>query len=119
MSNAPPSYQESVGTGRGYVNYGSQPSAPPSVGYDQSKAYQGGYQPLPSYQQQTTHQVIVQQQPQIIVVGGCPACRIGVLQDDYTCLGVCCAILFFPIGILCCLAMKERRCPHCGAVFGH
>ena len=56
--------------------------------------------------------------PQIIMVGACPACRIGILEDDYTCLGVLCAILFFPIGILCCLALKNRRCSNCGAYFG-
>ena len=44
--------------------------------------------------------------------------QIGVLEDDFTCLGVCCAIFCFPIGILCCLAMRQRRCPNCGAVFG-
>ncbi|CAN0212335.1 unnamed protein product [Lampetra fluviatilis] len=54
----------------------------------------------------------------VLVVGGCPACRVGVLEDEYTCLGICCAILFFPIGILLCLALRERRCPNCGAVFG-
>ncbi|KAL4240188.1 Integral membrane protein 2C [Mactra antiquata] len=114
MSNnqPPPSYQESVATG-GYTNYGA-PQGVPQGQYDPNKQYQGGYQQIPSYQQQT----IVQSQPQIIVVGGCPACRVGVLEDDFTCLGVCCAILFFPLGILCCLAMKERRCPNCGAVFG-
>ncbi|XP_060552500.1 membrane protein BRI3-like [Ruditapes philippinarum] len=123
MSNQQPHLiQESVGTG-GYTNYGApQGSAPPAGQYDPSKGYpgpqgyQGGYQQIPSYQNQA--QIVVQPQPQIIVVGGCPSCRIGVLEDDFTCLGVCCAILFFPIGILCCLAMKERRCPNCGAVFG-
>lgn len=112
MSNNPPSYQETVGGG--YNNYAG-PTAPPAGQYKGYPA-QGGYQQLPSYQQQST--VYVQPQPQIIIVGGCPACRVGVLEDDFTCLGVCCAILFFPIGILCCLAMRERRCPNCGAVFG-
>lgn len=54
---------------------------------------------------------------EIIVVGGCPACRIGMLEDDFTCLGVCCAIFLFPVGILCCLALKNKRCTNCGAQF--
>ncbi|XP_058061731.1 uncharacterized protein LOC131212029 [Anopheles bellator] len=54
---------------------------------------------------------------QIIVVNGCPACRIGMLEDDYSCLGIFCAIFFFPVGILCCLAMRNRRCTNCGAQF--
>ncbi|XP_014206257.1 brain protein I3-like [Copidosoma floridanum] len=56
--------------------------------------------------------------PEIIVVGGCPACRIGVLEDDYTCLGIFCAIFCFPVGIIPCLLLKNRRCSNCGAYFG-
>ena len=49
-------------------------------------------------------------QPAVVVMGGgnCPSCRVGVLSDDYSCCGIFLAIFFFPIGILCCLAMKER-----------
>ncbi|KOX73315.1 Brain protein I3 [Melipona quadrifasciata] len=56
--------------------------------------------------------------PEIILVGGCPACRVGVMEDDFTCLGLLCAILFFPFGIICCLLLKTRRCSNCGAYFG-
>lgn len=56
--------------------------------------------------------------PPIIAVGACPACRVGILEDDFTFLGILCAILFFPLGILCCLALKNRRCSNCGAMFG-
>ncbi|CAL8272320.1 unnamed protein product [Lota lota] len=57
-------------------------------------------------------------QPSVVVVGGCPACRVGVLEDDFTCLGIMCAILFFPLGILFCFALRQRSCPNCGATFG-
>ncbi|KAM4026503.1 membrane protein BRI3 [Anomaloglossus baeobatrachus] len=64
---------------------------------------------------------IIQQQPSltsVVVVGGCPACRVGVLEDSFTCLGIFCAVFFFPIGILFCFALRQRRCPNCGATFG-
>lgn len=118
--SAPPTYQETVGQ----QAYGTVPNAPgampPPSGGNYKQDYGGGYTnqggPMPSYQQ---YGVVVQQQPaqQVIIVGGCPACRVGVLEEDYTCLGVLCAILFFPLGILCCLAMRQRRCPNCGATF--
>ncbi|XP_060534864.1 membrane protein BRI3-like [Cylas formicarius] len=68
----------------------------------------------PSYGSTT----VVITQPEVIIIGACPACRVGVLEDDFTCLGLLCAILFFPLGILCCLAMREKRCSNCGANFG-
>ncbi|XP_034944638.1 brain protein I3 [Chelonus insularis] len=67
---------------------------------------------IPSYGTTTT--VVV---PEIIFVGACPACRVGLLEDDYTCLGVLCAIFFFPFGILFCLLMKNKKCSNCGALF--
>lgn len=60
---------------------------------------------------------VVVEQPEVIIIGGCPSCRIGVLEDYYGLCALCCAIVFFPLGILLCLLMKERRCSHCGAVF--
>ncbi|XP_014778815.1 brain protein I3 [Octopus bimaculoides] len=101
----PPSYQESehFKSNTGYTgNYGSM-----------------NQQPMPSYYPPHQHTTVtVQPPPQVVVVGGCPACRVGILEDDFTCLGVLCALLFFPVGILCCLAMRQRRCPNCGAIFG-
>ncbi|CAG0902612.1 unnamed protein product [Darwinula stevensoni] len=57
-------------------------------------------------------------QAQVIIVGGCPACRVGILYDDFTLLGILMAILFFPMGILCCLALRQKRCSNCGAIYG-
>lgn len=85
----------------GYTPYpGLAPTAPMAAGYP------------PNYG--ATNIII---QPPIIAVGACPACRVGILEDDFTCLGILCAILFFPLGILCCLALKNRRCSNCGAMF--
>ncbi|XP_012259827.1 brain protein I3 [Athalia rosae] len=89
---------------------------PPPGYYPREGIYsQGTY--LPSYgaTAPVSTTVIV---PEIILVGACPACRVGMLEDDYTCLGLFCAIFFFPLGILCCLALKNRRCSNCGAYFG-
>uniref|UniRef100_A0A182R0T9 Membrane protein BRI3 n=1 Tax=Anopheles farauti TaxID=69004 RepID=A0A182R0T9_9DIPT len=67
-------------------------------------------QTVPLQRPDTVHQ-------QIIVVNGCPVCRIGMLEDDYSCLGIFCAIFFFPLGILACLALRTRRCTNCGVQF--
>ncbi|XP_017875594.1 brain protein I3 isoform X2 [Ceratina calcarata] len=95
--------------------YGGSTSWPPPPGYyPSSGATQNpGYVPTYGSTQATT--VIM---PEIILVGGCPACRVGVIEDDFSCLGLLCAILFFPFGILCCLLLKSRRCSNCGAYFG-
>ncbi|XP_013383972.1 brain protein I3 [Lingula anatina] len=115
--NQPPKYGPGAGAYPGY-----QQGYPPAANYPTAGAYQpapGGYQPAPGgYQPHYQQPQAVPVQQNVVVVGGCPACRVGVLEDDFTCLGVLCAILFFPIGILCCLAMRQRRCPNCGAVFG-
>ncbi|CAH0398633.1 unnamed protein product [Chilo suppressalis] len=84
----------------GYTPYGPPPP-PPATAF------------VPNYG--ATNIIIT---PPIVTVGACPACRVGILEDDFTCLGILCAILFFPLGILCCLALKNRRCSNCGAMFG-
>ena len=59
-----------------------------------------GYQPLPGQMGPYAGQPITVTTTNVVVVGGCPACRVGILEDDFTLLGVCCAILFFPLGKL-------------------
>uniref|UniRef100_A0A1B6L0T4 Membrane protein BRI3 n=1 Tax=Graphocephala atropunctata TaxID=36148 RepID=A0A1B6L0T4_9HEMI len=95
-------------------NYGFNPNNPSNVP-PPVHGMAPSYGPVPSYGATT---VVISQPNDIIIVGGCPACRVGVLEDDFTCLGICCAIFFFPIGILCCLALKDKRCTNCGAYFG-
>ncbi|XP_048846789.1 brain protein I3-like [Brienomyrus brachyistius] len=129
VQDRPPAYSVAPG---GY-EYGQQPQhnygairtpGPPPPGYQPPLLpYQcpsGSACPqLPSIGQQpsytNTYTII---QPSVVVVGGCPACRVGVLEDDFTCLGLLCAIFFFPIGIIFCFALRQRRCPNCGATFG-
>ncbi|CAL4105081.1 unnamed protein product [Meganyctiphanes norvegica] len=50
-----------------------------------------------------------------MVEGACPSCRVGVLQSEFTCCGICLGICFFPIGLLCCWAMREKVCTSCQA----
>lgn len=102
---------------------GNQPAAPPTYydgfsNYPQNAPINPAFSGLPNYGS-TVYVQQAQMLPttQVIIVGGCPACRVGVLEDDFTCLGICLALLCFPIGILCCLAMRQRRCPNCGAIF--
>ncbi|XP_018015550.1 brain protein I3 [Hyalella azteca] len=51
-------------------------------------------------------------------VGTCPACRVGILTNEFTCCGIFLAICLFPLGFICCLMMMERRCSNCRAVYG-
>lgn len=59
------------------------------------------------------HQTIVVDERLLMRVNACPVCRIGVLEENYPCCALCCAIVFFPVGILCCCAMRNKRCSHC------
>nr|CAD7402981.1 unnamed protein product [Timema poppensis] len=78
--------------------YNPYPSNQLPVGY---QPYPGPNTPLPPNYTPSYGATTVTVHPQeIIIVGACPACRIGVLEDDYTCLGIFCAIFFFPLGIL-------------------
>lgn len=131
LQDRPPAYNVVPGV-REYGpphNYGAipPPAAPPPHFQQPPPPYLypagPGYPPVPAppapVSQQPnyggTYTII---QPSVVVVGGCPACRVGVLEDDFTCLGILCAIVFFPIGIIFCLALRQRRCPNCGATFG-
>ncbi|TEA38412.1 hypothetical protein DBR06_SOUSAS110294, partial [Sousa chinensis] len=53
----------------------------------------------------------------IVVVGGCPVCRVGALEDSFTFLGIFLAIVLCPFGFICCFALRKRRWPNCGANF--
>ncbi|ETW05846.1 hypothetical protein, variant [Aphanomyces invadans] len=70
---------------------------------------------------------VVQAQPQVLASGefivvpgqvltATGHCAHAVQTNEFTCPGVLLGILFFPIGILCCLLLTERRCVHCGTI---
>lgn len=88
------------------TNYGTMYGPPPPPPKEQSPP-----------QPQITTQYITVVPTDILRVGGCSVCRIGVLEDNFPCLGIFCAIFFFPVGILCCLALKNKRCSNCGFEF--
>uniref|UniRef100_A0A3Q1GGW2 Membrane protein BRI3 n=1 Tax=Acanthochromis polyacanthus TaxID=80966 RepID=A0A3Q1GGW2_9TELE len=75
----------------------------------------------PTVSQQPYSRMYTISQQSEVVVGNCPTCRVGVLEDDFSCLGILtailCAIFFFPLGILFIFAVRQRRCPSCGTTF--
>ncbi|DAZ97709.1 TPA: hypothetical protein N0F65_009608 [Lagenidium giganteum] len=34
-------------------------------------------------------------------------------HGDFTCCGICCGVCLFPIGLICCFLMREKRCANC------
>ncbi|XP_047993327.1 brain protein I3 [Leguminivora glycinivorella] len=113
VTDQPPPYSAAVPGAPPQPQPAGAPYPPPPPGYTPYGAAPPNTTYLPNYGATT---VIIP--PQIIAVNACPACRVGILEDDFTCLGILCAIFFFPLGILCCLALKNRRCSNCGAIFG-
>lgn len=95
--------------------YGAIPTAPPPPPYP----YLVTGIPTSHPRVYNIHSRTVTRYPanSIVVVGGCPVCRVGVLEYCFTCLGIFLAIVLFPFGFLCCFALRKRRCPNCGAVF--
>ncbi|KAB7508081.1 Brain protein I3 [Armadillidium nasatum] len=122
MTDKPPSYNPNFYPDPPPPYQSSNPPPPPPP---QSTAYVGTSTGSTTYIHTTTQPsygaipIVIQpvRAADVIVVGGCPACRVGVLDEEFTLPGLCCAFWFFPIGVLCCLAMRERRCTNCGAIF--
>ncbi|XP_046631992.1 brain protein I3-like [Daphnia pulicaria] len=119
----PPPYSEAQGPPPppGFVQtqqpypYPTQPQS--SYPYPNQQTYSNPYPP--SYSNPTVINVVPTNQTrhQVLVVGGCPSCRVGVLDERPTCAGICCCILFFPIGLICLFTMRQKVCINCGAQF--
>lgn len=123
----PPPYSESQGPPpppgftqpqQGYPYPTQQPY--PTQPYPNQQTYQNTYQYPPNPNNPTVINVVPAPQNrshQVLIVGGCPTCRVGVLDDRATCAGICCCILFFPIGLICLFTMRQKVCINCGAQF--
>jgi len=125
---APPPY----GAPQYQPQYTGQPQYIPQQGvvvqqgYPQQGYPQQGYIPPQQgvvYGQPVNfQQPIYNAQPQVTTVviqggGNCSAGGSHVIDEDFTICGILCCILFFPLGVLCCLAMRERRCTKCQVRF--
>lgn len=57
--------------------------------------------------------------PQNVQAGNlCPNCRNGILLQNYcNTKNTCCAILLYPIGLICCGFLNKRVCSHCNSQF--
>jgi hypothetical protein len=96
-----------------YQPYAQYPAQGPQPAYPVQYAPQGAY---PQQQGVYAQPYIATPATTIItaVQYGCPSCGCPNVVEDFSCLGVCLAIVFFPIGILCCLVMRDQRCANCG-----
>ncbi|KAH3866544.1 brain protein I3-like [Dreissena polymorpha] len=106
--------------------YGAAPPGqypPPQGQYPPPQGYPPPYAGnAPPHQQQYMGQqsnsvVVVQAGGGVVGTGNCPVCRVGMISENFSVIGIILAILFFPIGLLCCFLMMEKRCSHCGATF--
>ncbi|XP_072028054.1 uncharacterized protein [Amphiura filiformis] len=115
-TDAPPPYSPPVG-GTPYPTPAGAPGQlpPPQPGYAAYPAQPSVYPQAPGTV--TVTRTVQSTGPQVIVTGTCPTCRVGVLSENFTLLGICCAFWLFPLGIICCLSMREKRCTNCGSVF--
>jgi len=52
-----------------------------------------------------------------VPAGTCPQCKAGQITSNFTCCGITLAICFFPLGLLCCWFMQEKKCNNCNATY--
>ncbi|XP_064095677.1 membrane protein BRI3-like [Macrobrachium nipponense] len=106
----PPTVRVEVQQEGGYPT--GQQQYPAAYPYAPGKPVPPGSTPVVMTQPQVVNHAVV-----ILPPGTCPSCRAGILQSEYSMCGICLAILCFPIGVLCCVLMMERRCSNCHMSF--
>merc|ERR1712071_644902 len=79
--------------------YSVTPGAPPPAGFV-AEPQPTGYPPQGqfAYQQQpgtTVVQVTPVPPSAVVIIGGCPSCRVGVVDSSFTACGILCAIFLF------------------------
>ncbi|XP_042893339.1 brain protein I3-like isoform X2 [Penaeus japonicus] len=75
-------------------------------------SYSSGVQ----YQSTTMHHAMATK-PVVVASGTCPICKAGLIQQEFSCCGVCLSIFLFPLGLICCYLMRKTRCSNCGKEF--
>jgi len=135
MTDASPSYALKTAADVPMSPYPQQAAYPPQAGYPPQAAYppQAGYPPAgypPQYPPSpygapyypppaaaaspTTTTTAIN----FAGGGGGGKCAEGhSIKESFTMCGIVWAILCFPIGLACCLTMKDRRCVRCGGTF--
>jgi len=108
--------QQGVVVQQGYPQQGYPQQGYPQQGYPQ-QGYPPQQQGVVYGQPVNFQQPVYSGQPATTVIiqggGNCSAGGSHVIDEDFTICGIVCCILFFPLGVLCCLAMRERRCTKC------
>lgn len=102
----PPQYQQSY----------AQPAYAQQQNYVHPAYAQPAYPPAGFGQPQT---VYTPPPTQVVVIQD--ACVDGghhVIEKSFDCCGILLAILFFPIGLICCFVMASNKCVKCGKHFG-
>ena len=51
-----------------------------------------------------------------VVVAGNGRCPHNRTLDSFTGCGIVTAVLLFPVGLICCLLMPQKRCGDCGSI---
>jgi hypothetical protein len=127
--SAPPQQQTYGGPGQVYAAPPEQQHAASPAQYGQPAHYQPPPQQYGQHGQQPQGQqmyggtqqqfapVVTTPTTTVLVVGGCAAGGGHSIVEDFTPCGICCGVCCFPIGLICCLTMKQQRCIKCNHHF--
>ncbi|CAG9816186.1 unnamed protein product [Phaedon cochleariae] len=118
--NSPPPYEPGFKNADGY-GHPYPPSSPQSMPMPMNSGMN-----YPSAPPPRMHQPAPTTTSTVVVVGGggggglpgCPVCHNNSWGSTWGCCAWMWLICCFPIGILCCLCMREKKCTQCGYTIG-